>query len=132
MTIRNESYSPAAFFTVQGPRALGMANPGDESSGEITPKIQLESCVARGQATLVQAIEGLPFWLTWYQGFLATTEYLAEVSGRSELSKGEAVRITLTHVTASMDAGLLRLEDSESLLAGFDIETIPLPPEPLN
>ena len=61
MTITNDLYSPAAFFTVQGPRQSGMGQPDSESSGEITPKIALESCMVRGQATLVRANQGLPF-----------------------------------------------------------------------
>jgi serine/threonine protein kinase len=121
LTVHNQSFSPAAFFEIQGPRGGGMARPEDDAAGDNTPKIRLDSCVARGQATLVRAIEGLPFWLTWFQGLLATSDYLAEASGRSDRSKGEAIRIALRHVTASMDAGMLRLAVRESAPLMFDV-----------
>jgi serine/threonine-protein kinase len=121
MTVHNQSFSPAAFFEIHGPRGGGMARADGGSSGDHTPKIRLDSCVARGQATLVRAIEGLPFWLTWFQGLLTTTDYLAEVSGRSDRSKGEAIRIALRHVTASMDAGMVRLGVRESAPLMFDV-----------
>jgi hypothetical protein len=48
---------------------------------------------ARGQATFVKGDQGLPFWLTWRQGFLATTEPLVEAAGLSAAAVDDVIRI---------------------------------------
>jgi serine/threonine protein kinase len=109
MTVGNPFLSPSSFFTVRGPQPSAMES-SLPAPALLWTLIELENCVARGQATLVRASEGLPFWLTWRQGFLATSEYLAECSGLSAPVAGDAVRLTLDSVTASVDRGLLRLD----------------------
>jgi serine/threonine-protein kinase len=113
LTIRNPFLSGAAFFHVQGPREGGMVDPTALTSPQ-TPKISLERCVARGQAAFVQATEGLPFWLTWQQGFLATSDVLADAAGLISSAVDDVVRIHLANVTASMNRGLIRLEVREN------------------
>jgi hypothetical protein len=110
MTVSNPLGNPAVFFSVHGTRQSGMENPPDEIVTETTPQVRLEACVARGQATLIRANEGLPFRLTWKQGCLATSEYLAEAGGLTDPSQDGVVRIRLTNVTASMTSGMVRLE----------------------
>ncbi len=113
MTIRNPMMNGAAFFQVQGvlgPAAAGTPPPASSA----TPKIVLDSCIARGQAVFVTAHEGMPFWLSWNQGFLATTESMIEAGGLSNAALDDVVRVALTNVTAAMNAGLLKFELRES------------------
>lgn len=113
MTIRNPMMNGAAFFQVQGAWVSAAADISAPASSA-TPKIVLDSCIARGQAVFVKAQEGMPFWLTWNEGFLATTESMVDAGGLSSAALDDVVRITLTNVTAAMNAGLLKFELRDS------------------
>ena len=117
-TIVNPYRSRASFITMAGPRATGMEAPVPPLTAK-TPKIVLENCVARGQAAFIRADQGLPFWLTWRQGFLATTEPLVEATALSEAAVDDVIRINLVNVTASLDTGLVRLDMRDSATAAM-------------
>jgi serine/threonine protein kinase len=110
LTFRNESFAPnASFFSVQAPRWSALADGQNELEPTRSPSIELHRTIARGQATLVRSVEGLPFWLTWDQGLFASTERMVEVHGLVERWGSEVVRLSLTHVTAAMEQGLCRV-----------------------
>jgi hypothetical protein len=117
LTISNPYYSPSTFFSIHGPRPAELNGTADAASVTKTPKIMLNACVARGQATFVQADEGLPFWLHWDQGFLATTDFLVKAAGLSGSAVDQVMRIHLSNVTAMTASGMLRLEMRESVPA---------------
>ena len=106
LTMQNRFDSDAAFFTIQGPILSDM--PADESQMVQTssPNIELNSCIVRGQACLVQAEEGLPFSLNWNQGLFTSTQRMIRVGGLPRNSMAEIARVDLAHVTASMHEGL--------------------------
>lgn len=105
ITIANPDRVDAAFFHVQGPPPTEMMD-GEDSMAATRPSIRLDACVARGQANFIRATEGLLFKLSWTQGFLATTERLAELSSPNDALSVEVARITLKRVTAVMQRGL--------------------------
>jgi hypothetical protein len=51
--------------------------------------------------------------LTWDQGFVAISGRLIEATGLSDSAADHVMRVTLSHVTASMDEGLFRLDMRE-------------------
>lgn len=114
LTVSNPFLSRAAFFSIQGPRETGIESSAASGKAVKTPKMVLENCLARGQASLVRSLEGLPFWLTWRQGFLATTDYLIEAGGLSPLAVDDVMRVTMSNVTAAVNRGMVRLELREA------------------
>lgn len=122
LTMRNE-FGSNAFFAVQGPRLSSTIDGEREMAEATSPSIDLERTIVRGQAALVRANQGLPFWLTWNQGLFTSTERMLEVGGLLEKSHAEVVNVTLTNVTASMKLGLcrVRVDDMGPYLPAVDI-----------
>lgn len=82
----------------------------------LTPvAIELDNCVARGEAVFLRA-EGLqPLSLTWGNGLLATSQFLLSADGEAESPKtGQVRQLDLRHLTALMRRGLCRLSVSQS------------------
>lgn len=125
LTLLNDYGSPAAFFDVSGPEG-DSALSGAQANDVTYPSITLQSCIARGQATLVRATSGHLFQLDWKDGLLATTERLADVGPLAEVSSGsQRVLLLLRQVTVIADRGLCRLSfrDMEGAVPHLDIET---------
>ncbi|MBI2477613.1 MAG: hypothetical protein HYV60_02885, partial [Planctomycetia bacterium] len=123
LTIQNDYRADAAFFHIQSPRMPEMPIPGSDALVPPRPNINLESCIARGEATFVRATEGLPFKLDFSQGLLATSERMIELGQRSEAIPQEIARVFLRHVTAEMGFGLCRatLRDADARLPQLSI-----------
>ncbi len=122
MTMRSEFDGTAAFFTVRGPRQM-MADSDEGLPIVKSPSIQLLRCVARGKATLVQATEGLPFWLSWEDGLFSSTQRLIESSGLTRTGGAEMISVDLYRVTVSSDLGLCRLvlDDAAPAIPTLDL-----------
>lgn len=114
LTIQNDYRSDAAFFHVRRPRPSEMRRLGQDDLSPAKPSILLESCIARGQATLVRATDGLPFQLRFTEGFLATSERMVELGPLAESVLAEVARIRLQHVTALMQRGMCRVRLDEN------------------
>lgn len=123
LTIRNDYRADAAFFHIQSPRMPEMPLPGSNLAVPPRPNINLESCIARGEATFVRANEGLPFKLDFTEGLLATSERMIELGQRSEVVPQEVARVFLRRVTAEMGFGLCRatLRDATARLPQLSI-----------
>ncbi len=109
LTIQNDYRASAAFFHVQGPRHSEMPMPGADTVTFRKPNIILDACIARGEATLVRATDGLPFVLEFTQGLLATSERMLEIGQRVESVPAEVAKVLLRHVTAEMELGMCRV-----------------------
>ncbi len=102
-----------SFFSVQEPPNIEM--PDRPEAMATRPSINLTSCIARGQATLVEAEHVTPFVLAWDQGLLITSERLLETGGAVMKPKWDGqVEIYLTHVTAVMQSGMCWIGRSEA------------------
>jgi serine/threonine-protein kinase len=122
LTMRSEFDGTASFFSVQGPRQM-MAGP-DEGLPIITsPSIKLVNCVARGRATLVRAMQGLPFWLSWDNGLFSSSQRLIESSGLQRFGGAEMISVDLHHVTISSALGLCRvvIDDAAPAIPTLDL-----------
>lgn len=122
MTVSNGWGVPASFFAVHGSRlAAGLASADIDQVP--SPSIELRRTIARGQASLVRATDGLPFWLTWEQGLFASTDRMVEASGLPQRGRADVARVDLINVTASMDEGLcqIRVADAGPFLPALDI-----------
>lgn len=108
LTVQNDYRAEAAFFHIQSPRMPEMPVPGSTAPVPTRPKLVLNSCIARGEATFVRATEGLPFDLDFTQGLLATSERMVELGQLAEAVPQEVVKINLRHFTAEMESGLCR------------------------
>jgi serine/threonine protein kinase len=110
-TIRNDLQTTASFFYVEGAPISRMMPEGMPSMiGRLYPTIDLASCVVRGQASLVRAVEGLPFRMTWDQGLLATTQPAIVARGLKDASGAQLVELTMRQVTASLERNLCLIE----------------------
>lgn len=115
----SEPQDRVAFFEVLPRRPADQTANNGESW--ITPTIELENCIARGKATLVQAdgnemdtaYKVSPFTLSWQQGLLATNRRLVEASGSASKLDGpnDLIDLQLDHVTVVAMKGLGLLEN---------------------
>jgi hypothetical protein len=73
------------------------------------PLIELKSCVVRGDANVVRAVNGLPFRLNWSQGFLATSQTAVVARGLRD-AETQLIRLSFSNVTGSLGAGLCLID----------------------
>jgi eukaryotic-like serine/threonine-protein kinase len=101
-----------AFFALQ-PRRIADAMKMMEDDMRMIPAmgVNLNRCVARGDATFLMASEESPLKLVWTQGLLVTTQRFMETGG-SPLKPSEFGRldIDLDHVTAIIPQGLYSMK----------------------
>jgi hypothetical protein len=119
LTIRNangqrQAMNPdVAFFDIKAPPGSAAMEMGVSAPMEPTVMIQLDNSVARGEATLLRALEQQPVSLTWANGLLATSERLLWAAGGSMLSRQGTITIDLRHVTAMVRGGLCLITNEE-------------------
>ncbi|MCE9526874.1 MAG: serine/threonine protein kinase [Planctomycetales bacterium] len=101
-----------AFFALQ-PRRIADAMKMMEDDMRMIPAmgVNLDRCIARGEATFLMASEESPLKVVWRQGLLVTTQRLIETEG-SPLRPSEFGRldIDLDHVTAIIPQGLYSMK----------------------
>ncbi|MFN0021265.1 MAG: protein kinase domain-containing protein [Pirellulaceae bacterium] len=101
-----------AFFSLQ-PRRIADAMKMMEDDMRMIPAmgVNLNRCIARGEATFLMASEESPLKVVWTQGLLVTTQRLIETEG-SPLRPSEFGRldIDLNHVTAIIPQGLYSMK----------------------
>jgi serine/threonine protein kinase len=106
-----------AFFEIQGPTAAGIMPQADEN---MQPAIELNRCIARGDACFVRADNIQPCSLNWDQGLFISSQRLMEIGGAVEKPNWFGnVQVDLRHVTAMMRKGMFLLttrEDARYLL----------------
>lgn len=114
MTIENpDQRHRVAFMSLEGKNLAAMMMPNQPQASAVTTRIDLDRCIARGQATFLSCEEGLPFWLSWRQGFLATTERFLETGGTADVRLTDPIRVELQHVLARVDRGLCGVQMEE-------------------
>jgi hypothetical protein len=120
LTIRNageqagDYHQDVAFLRLrQAPGAE--LNAGGSTTALPPADIELDDCVARGEAVFLRT-EGLqPVRLNWANGLLVTSQYLLWADGGPESPRsGEARQIELQHLTAMVRRGLCRITTSQS------------------
>ncbi len=122
LTMRSEFDGTASFFSVHGPRQM-MTGSDEELPIIKSPSIQLLRCVARGKATLVRAMDGLPFWLSWENGLFSSSQRLIESSGLQRSGSAEMISVDLYRVTVSSALGLCRvvIDDAAPVIPTLDL-----------
>jgi hypothetical protein len=119
-TIRNASlgqtayHAGVAFFDIKSPAgAGGMAMDTDAMEPQILT-INLQHCLARGEAAFLRANDLQPVRLNWDNGLFASSErLLTTAGGPSQPRQLGHVQINLRHVTAMVRGGLALLTNSE-------------------
>ena len=86
--------------------------------------INLLNCVIRGEATVVRALQAVPFRLKWANGLLATSSRMLSIgAARSDPEQQQShIRVDLQHVTAVVQQGLCRVQADDDAL-GFIMTT---------
>ncbi|MBX3414203.1 MAG: serine/threonine protein kinase [Pirellulales bacterium] len=115
LTIRNaadpeSAYHAGVSFLEVGPPALDsiMGSTGETSSTPIG--IQLQNCIARGEATFLRADVPPSLDVDWDNGLLATTERFLELGSLPDAPPtGTKVEISLRHLTGVARDGLCLL-----------------------
>ncbi|MBL8829524.1 MAG: protein kinase [Planctomycetaceae bacterium] len=83
----------------------------EESSGDASPTISLEHCIARGEATFLKVSDLQAIDFNWNNGLLATSENLVTVLGGQVMPRQDSrLRLSLRHLTASLGQGLCRFQ----------------------
>jgi len=124
LTIRNASDQLGAYHPQVAFFDLRAADAGESVFSGVSPfenqpralRIELEQCVARGEATFIRYRTPQPLELTWDHGLLATTERLLDVESRTNELSGDAphLEIDLRHVTLVARRGIARFENRQS------------------
>jgi hypothetical protein len=112
------SYHPSvAFVDVKAaPGANGVESAaGDSADNADQPVvIELDDCVARGEATFVRSSELQALRLVWSNGLLASSERLLSVSGGATMPRHPGrIEVDLRHLTAIVRSGLVLVSSSE-------------------
>jgi len=123
MTIENidsrgaEPQIEASFLLVDGVRSDSLISDGllaDQPISLVPPLIELQNCIARGQATMIFAEKATPFRFNWVQGLFASTRRLFHSRGAdADISRDGYVTINLEHVTTIAEQGLALVERAE-------------------
>lgn len=106
-------YHPdAAFFRVlAGPGGGVLPRDPPPASPRLT--LELVDCVLRGEATALSVHEQTPVRFSWDNGLLATSDRLLNALGGDRTpSPGEAMQLSLGHLTALVRGGLCRFAPS--------------------
>ncbi|HEX3726099.1 MAG TPA: protein kinase [Pirellulales bacterium] len=119
-TIRNASlnqsayHAGVAFFDIKAAPGMNMMSMDPSTMEDQVVTIDLQNCVARGEATLLRNNELQSLHLNWDNGLLATSERLLSAAGGPALPRRSgSVQIHLRHVTAAVHDGLALLTNSE-------------------
>jgi hypothetical protein len=120
LTIRNASdrqrtYHPeVAFLRIQPGPAFDAVGTGQAPDGSRGVQIVLNDCVVRGEAVFLRVERPQPIQLAWNNGLLVTTERFLVVDGGSKTPEpGDEIDLALTHLTAVVQAGMLRYVQTE-------------------
>lgn len=115
LTIRNAADAESAYhagvsFIEVGPPALDNAMGTASDTPSVPVGIQLQNCVARGEATFLRADVPPALDVAWDNGLLATTERFLELGSLADApATGAKVEITLRHLTGVARDGLCLL-----------------------
>lgn len=120
LTIQNAGEQPGdyhqdvAFFRLR--QAPGAELAAADSLAVPAPAgIELDDCVARGEAVFLRTEGVQPLRLSWTNGLLVTSQYLLWADGSPTSARaGELRQLDLQHLTAVMRRGLCRLTTSQS------------------
>ena len=104
------------------PAMLNMRMPGDVAAPLLETTgvdVRLEHCIVRGEASLLRVAEMQPASLSWQNGLLAVGDSALVVAGGQSQMVDTQVRLDLSHVTAVVGRGLIRVSD------GFEAPYLP-------
>jgi hypothetical protein len=120
LTIRNATEQRAsqhpfvAFFDIKAPADTGAMAMEHAAVPEHTVNIQMDNCVARGEASLLRCEDLQPVSLTWDNGLLVSTERLLVARGGEMANRVNGqISINLRHVTAHVRSGLCLISNAE-------------------
>jgi eukaryotic-like serine/threonine-protein kinase len=118
-TVRNASlgqtaYHPGvSFFDIKAPPGTGAMMDPNVMEEQIVA-IELQHCIARGEASLVRSNELQAFRFSWDNGLLAISErLLVAAGGPSQPRQLGHNQLHLSHLTAMLHNGLVLLTNSE-------------------
>jgi serine/threonine-protein kinase len=119
-TIRNTSlgqtayHAGVAFFDIKAPPGSGSMAIAPEAVEEQIVTVNLQHCLARGEAVFMRSNDLQVVHLNWDNGLLATSErLLVAAGGPTQPRQLGHVQINLRHVTAMTQLGLALLTNSE-------------------
>ncbi len=95
-----------------------MPTTGNEPDGTSSlATVSLEGCIVRGPLSVSRSSEGLPYRLTWTEGWFASSRALLELGAATTRPrwKDGGVELVLDHVTALAAGGICRLIGNERI-----------------
>jgi len=99
----------AAMITLTAPAVMSTMPQSDTGDLIDVTSIELEHCIARGEATFLSSPQPWPFALSWDNGLLALSGRLLESRGAlTGLDAGAECELDLRHLTAIAPRGLCR------------------------
>jgi len=119
-TIRNAAlgqrayHASVAFFDVKAPPGTSAMAMDPIAMEEQIVTIELEHCIARGEAALVRNNDLQAFRFSWENGLLATSErLLVAAGGPSQPRQLGHYQLYLSHITAMLHNGLVLLTNTQ-------------------
>jgi serine/threonine protein kinase len=116
LTIRNPGaassgfHEDVSFFEIKAAPGVDTMMKMPEAPLIHPVNLDLQNCIARGEAAFVHSADAQPLALDWENGLLATTGPLLLAEGTSATPpSGERVEISISHLTAIAVGGLIRL-----------------------
>ena len=107
-------YAGVAFFDIKALPGSGTMGMGVGSMDTSVVTINLQNCIARGEATLLRDADLQSVRLTWTDGLLATSQRLLVTEGNSVQPPQEPrADIVLRHVTVVAGSGLVLMTNSQ-------------------
>ena len=129
LTVTNASdqlgayHQDAAFFRVGSSPGADITVANGTSGAPPLATIELNDCIARGEAVFMLVEDFQPVHLAWDNGLLLTSEQLLSAAGSARSPKpDEMLRIDLQHVTVAARGGLVRLVSSHSAPYQFTVQ----------
>ena len=120
MTIYHQD---VAFIRVRSSLGAEAPVPTGASGASPLATIELNDCIARGEAVFMLVEDFQPVHLTWANGLLLTSEQLLLADGGALSPKpDEMLRIDLQHLTVVARGGLVRLASSRSAPYQFTVQ----------
>jgi hypothetical protein len=99
----------AAMITLTAPAVMSTMPQSDTGDLIDVTSIELEHCIARGEATFLSSPQPWPFALSWDNGLVALSGRLLESRGAlTGLDAGAECELDLRHLTAIAPRGLFR------------------------
>jgi serine/threonine protein kinase len=111
-----------SFFLVDASSEGGMPLDSESLPEQGQSLVELQNCIARGEATLASVAAAQSLRLVWHNGLVALSERLLVATGNTAITQPTHVEIEARHLTVDARNGLALLDISRSDTSGLSAD----------